>query len=378
VQLGYLPMAAIMQATMSWLAFQRGKLDDAVAILLRAEEALNRTDDFLHRGNIQSAYGRVSRRQGKYERAEQYFERAIEEYRRAGGEPLQLARALQNLAFVRRLLALDAHKELDRLAASRRGGREGAPDRPDLAREHRLGIDAMRARSRDHLQEAMENYVRRGNHRGMAGVHINRGFLYLDAALEAAEAFTHGKEKSDHIVMARARTLQSIVENAAIEEQAGDASLHREAADSFARDAVANAGRTQNRRLLARAYVWQGISSSAAPAHDLAEARRCYEEAMTLLQPEASGRQYVWDDLETLRARVVQTLPVDPLLRAWSAGVVEDKSFQQMTEEFARIVIPKVWEREGRKVSRVAEKLSMSPKKVRRILKLAGWAIPGY
>ena len=62
---GYTPMAAIMQATLSWLAFQRGKLDDAVAILRRAEEALNRTDDFLNRGNIQSAYGRIARRQGK-------------------------------------------------------------------------------------------------------------------------------------------------------------------------------------------------------------------------------------------------------------------------------------------------------------------------
>jgi hypothetical protein len=42
-----------------------------------------------------------------------------------------------------------------------------------------------------------------------------------------------------------------------------------------------------------------------------------------------------------------------------------------LLSEFARPVIPpvipKVWEREGRKVSRVAEKLSMSPKKVRRI-----------
>jgi DNA-binding NtrC family response regulator len=93
---------------------------------------------------------------------------------------------------------------------------------------------------------------------------------------------------------------------------------------------------------------------------------------MALLQPEGGERQYVWDDLETLKARVLKTLPVDPLLRAWSSGVVENKSFQQMTEEFARIVIPKVWEREGRKVSRVAEKLSISPKKVRRILQLAG------
>ena len=37
------------------------------------------------------------------------------------------------------------------------------------------------------------------------------------------EAFVHGSEKSDYIVMARARTLQCIVENAAIEEQVGDA-----------------------------------------------------------------------------------------------------------------------------------------------------------
>jgi DNA-binding NtrC family response regulator len=51
---------------------------------------------------------------------------------------------------------------------------------------------------------------------------------------------------------------------------------------------------------------------------------------------------------------------------------VENKTFQQMTEEFARIVIPQVWEREGRKVSRVAGKLSISPKKVRRILHSAG------
>ena len=47
---------------------------------------------------------------------------------------------------------------------------------------------------------------------------------------------------------------------------------------------------------------------------------------------------------------------------------MENQSFQQVTEEFARIVIPKVWEREGRKISRVAAKLSISPKKVRRIL----------
>ena len=70
--------------------------------------------------------------------------------------------------------------------------------------------------------------------------------------------------------------------------------------------------------------------------------------------------------------KVLRARPVDSMLRAWSTGVVGDNSFQQITEDFARIVIPRVWEREGRKVSRVAEKLSISPKKVRRILHSAG------
>ena len=70
--------------------------------------------------------------------------------------------------------------------------------------------------------------------------------------------------------------------------------------------------------------------------------------------------------------------PIDPLLRAWSNGVVENRTFQQMTEEFARIVIPKVWEREDRKVARVAKKLSISPKKVRRILHSAGVSEPHH
>lgn len=375
---GYLEMAAIMQVTLSWLAFQKGRLNDANTILQRAERALDPTDDFLSRGNIQSAYGRIARRQGKYEIAMERFGRAISEFRIGGGGQLPLARTLTNLAFVKRLLAARAQKELDQMAAVRRGhaGKAEGPT-ADLARELRLRIEQIRHEARECLGEAREIYTHHQNHRGIAAVQITEGFLHLDsgdlerAATDAAAAFAHGSAKSDYFVMARARTLQCIVEHAAIEEQVGQSSDRREAAEVFAREAVEFAGRTENRRLLARALVWQGLTFTVEPA-DLEAARRSCEQALALLQPEGLDRQYVWDDLESLKARVLHAQPVDAVLRAWSAGIVDGESFQQMSERFARIVIPRVWEREGFKVSRVAEKLSISPKKVRRILQAIG------
>jgi len=375
---GYHEMAAIMEVTLSWLSFQSGRLLEAIGMLQRAEEALQATDDRVSRGNIQSAYGRIARRQGKYEMAVERFQRGIAELRGAGAGSLALARTLSNLAFVKRLLAQRAQRESDRLAAARRGqtGKaEGTP--PDMVREQRQQIAQMRSEARACLREASAIYETRQNHRGIADVRITEGFLHLDsgdledAAAEANNAFEHGAEKSNYFVMARARTLQCIVEHAAIEEQVGRSSEHRENAETFAREAVEFAGRTENRRLLARALVWQGLTFAAEPA-DLEAARRCCEQALALLQPEGQERQYVWEDLESLKARVLHAQPVDTVLRAWSAGIVEGQSFQQMTEQFARIVIPRVWEREGCKVSRVAEKLSISPKKVRRILQAVG------
>ena len=367
---GYLPMAAIMQVTQSWLAFQKGRLNEAVELLRRAEEALSRTDDYLNRGNIQSAHGRIARRQGQFETALHRFENALAEYRTGGRSHLQLARTLQNLAFVKRQIALQLQKELDVVAASRR---MGSPSAGQTATA-RSRIEQIRAESAAHVEESMAIYERHNNHRGIAGGHTIRGFLRLDAgdlecaSAEAAEAFRHGDEKHDYFVMARARTLQCVVENAAVEEQVGDPARHRDAAAQFARDAVNFARHTQNRRLLARALVWQGLTLAAEPNADREAMRRCCDEATVLMHSDASDHRHPWEELESLKAAVLRAAPIDPLLRAWSAGIVENTTFQKISEQFARLVIPKVWEREGRKVSRVAEKLSISPKKVRRIL----------
>jgi tetratricopeptide (TPR) repeat protein len=371
---GYSQMAAITQVTQSWLAFQKGRLNEAVEMLERAEEALSRTDDYLNRGNIQSARGRIARRQGRYESAIEAFHKALDEYRAAGGGQLQMARTLQNLAFVKRLRGLQDQKELDLIAASRRSGGPLSGQTALL----RSRIEQIRAEAARHVEESLGIYEPHHNHRGIAGGRIIRGFLRLDAgdlecaSAEAAEAFRHGYEKRDHFVMARVRTLQCIVELAAIEEQIGEPARHRVSAAAFARDAVGFAGRTENRRLLARACVWQGLTLVSGSEADREAARRCCEQATALLQPDADEQQYVWDELETLKAAVLRAAPIEPQLRAWSAGLLPNTSFQELTEEFARLVIPKVWEREGRKVSRVAEKLSISPKKVRRILQSVG------
>jgi tetratricopeptide (TPR) repeat protein len=380
---GYAPMAAIVQVLESWLAFQKGKLNEAVRLLQEAESTLSATDDFVTRGNIQSAYGRIARRQGRHEAALEYFHRAIAEYQRRDPQHLHLARSLVNIAVVERLIALRQQQNIDRACARRRA--DSNETTGEASRAGRAEIERLRADARAQLARALEIYTSRGQHRGTGTVYINSGLLHLDggdlesAVADAATAFSQGEERRDSILLARARLLQCTIENARLEEQIGeDPAHHAQLAAGFARDAVEYAKQTQNPRLLARAYVWQGLTFAAEPAADLEPARRCCQQAMALLETGGAERQCGWDDLETLKVRVLHARPIDPLLRAWSNGAVENKTFQQMTEEFARIVIPKVWEREDRKVARVAKKLSISPKKVRRILHSAGVSEPHH
>jgi tetratricopeptide (TPR) repeat protein len=381
-ELGYGQMAAVMQVLESWLAFQKGKLQEAARTLQEAEAALSQTDDWVNRGNIQSAYGRIARREARYERALEYFEKAMAEYAKRNLRHPNLARSLVNMASAERLMRLQLRKKMDAAAASRKasGGREtSAADTAKAMAEARKQFARLREKALEQLQAAGAIYQGQGNHRGMGAVHILRGFLCLDsgeldsAGSEAAEAFRHGEQKADYILMARARILQSIVENAKFDEQieeASGANQHAQLAHDFARDAVEFAKHTQNRRLLARAHVCQGMTFANDFFDNVEAARQCCDAAAALLKPQ--GPDYIWDDLQELKARILRRGPVETVLREWSQGLVGDKTFQQITEDFAHIIIPKVWEREERKVSRVAARLSISPKKVRRILRAAG------
>jgi tetratricopeptide (TPR) repeat protein len=376
-ELGYMKMAAIMRIAESWLLFQRGKTNEALRGFETAAEALNGTDDYVARGNIESAYGRIARRHGRFDRALMHFNRAMEEYRRHDPQHPSVARTLLNLATVKRLIGVQIQRRLDEAITRRKSEkRESQISTPVL--QERARLQALRMEAQAELDEAEAIYNRSDNHHGRGSVLLIRGFLHLDtgdlagALEEASEAYRVGQEKDDNILMARARVVQCVVENTQFEEgiEDGGPAVHAQPACDFARDAVELARKTDNRRLLARAYVWQGLVWANRFFDNIEAARKCGDEATSLLKPD--GQDYIWDDLQQLKVRILARTGVDTILREWSQGFVGEKSFQQVSEEFAAIVIPRVWEREFRKVSRVAAKLSVSPKKVRRALQAAG------
>ncbi|HZD47076.1 MAG TPA: hypothetical protein VE109_13460, partial [Acidobacteriaceae bacterium] len=138
----------------------------------------------------------------------------------------------------------------------------------------------------------------------------------------------------------------------------------------YAEEAVQLALQTQNRRLLAGAHIVCGMVAASDFFREWEEARRCEMESAALLR--SYDRDHLGEELAILKSKIMRSIGIDETLRAWSQGIVGRKTFQQMTEEFAEVVIPQVWLREGKKVSRVAARLSISPKKVRRILRSVG------
>jgi len=364
MELGHEPMAAVMRVLESWLWFQKGNAKQALQILQEAESALNKTDDHLTLGNIYSSYGRIARRQGRYQHAIEHFTAAIARYRKRDPRHRNIARTLNNLALVKRLIALQLRRKIDADAARRRKAATRGSAKNNGGKDlHRNRFEQLHQEALAELDEAAAIYQQYRNHHGLGSVHLNYGYLHLDngdleyADRQAKTAFQLGEEKGDHILMARARLLECMIENVRVEEEC-------------ARDAIELAQQTQSRRLLADAYIWQGLTYCNRFFDDPELARRAYDQAVTLSK--GTHPDGTWEELEALKAKVLRGGRVDPVLRAWSQGSVGDKTFQQITEQFAELIIPKVWEREGRKVSRVATRLSMSPKKVRRILGRVG------
>jgi tetratricopeptide (TPR) repeat protein len=377
-ELKYPKMSAVMQVLEGWIAFQEEKTGEALRILDEADATLADTDDYLTLGNIQSAYGRIARRQGRFQQALSHFEKAIEQYRQRNSQHNNVARSLVNMAYVKRLLALQLSTRIDSHAARQRNGRSKAKNTVSHKTQERSSFQRLHEEALGHLTDALNIYARYDDHRGTGAIHITHGYVYLDqgdldrASSKAATAFHLGSQKRDYILRARARILQSAICGAQFDEELEVVSCDHpaQAANDYARDAVEYAKHTQSRRLLAKAYISLGLALSNDFFDDPATARQCCERAATFLNPD--NQDYVWRDLQTLKKKLLRTGEMDSTLREWSQGIVGQKTFQQINEEFAGIIIPSVWKHEGRKIARVASRLSISPKKVRRVLRNLG------
>jgi tetratricopeptide (TPR) repeat protein len=371
--------AALVEIQQSWLLFQKGESKDAERLLNRAESVLKATDHYVALANIESARGRIVRRSGQYSEALRHFAKAAEIYAKRDPNHVNLARTLVNAADVRRLLALQMHKQIDADARTGRSRTRIAKHPAAMQQTTFLRYQEICQEAVQELMKAREIYALHAKSGGIGKVSLSLGYLHLDrgeiegAEREASEAYRIGTEQKDRILIARARILQSAIENAHVEEQTGDTTdigSHANRAKQFSEEALTLAHGTQNRRLLAGACIARGTTAANDFFQDWETARAFATEATGLIGP--GERDQVVEDLAGLKSQIVRASGIDDVLRSWSEGFVGSKTFQQVVEEFAEIVIPKVWIRQDRKISRVAASLSISPKKVRRILRNSG------
>ena len=369
-------LIAIVQVQQGWVLFQRGNAARALQVLDAAENVLRRTDHWIALGNIESARGRIIRRKGDYLKSCDHFNRAVEFYERRNPHHPNLARAVINLAFVKRLLALQLRRHIDHTVLHRKtsaGGKTASGDRlQPLQRQYRELYQSAILE----LDRAKQICILHHHHSGLAGALLNAGHLHLDggdldlATREASEALALAEQTNNVVVKARARILSGWIENARFEGLFGqpeDAPNYARRAKLHCLDALALAESTQNKRLLLNAHIALGEVAANDFFHDYDLARRCVDAASALLAVEDAD--YTLDELNALKAKLTQKVGIDDTIRAWSQGMVSGKSLEEVTERFAEVVVTQLWLRENRSIARVARLLSSSPKRVRRLIR---------
>src|SRR5258708_31588166 len=247
LQLGHRPMAAVPQVLESSLCFQKGDAKQAIDILQTAEAVFNETDDYVTLGNIHSSYGRIARRQGRYQHAIDNFSAAIALYKKRDPQHRNVARTLNNMAYVKRLIALQLRRKADLEAARRRKAAvRGRTSNGQAKPEYRKRFEQLRKKALTELAEAAPIYQQYVYHPGLGSANLTYAYLHPDNGdLERAEtaaktAFRLAEEQRDHILMARARMLHCMSENGRVEEGIGDSEPgnHARLAQDFAYEAT--------------------------------------------------------------------------------------------------------------------------------------------
>lgn len=358
----------------SLILFEMGKPKHAIENLREAEAILIQTDDYVTLGNIQSAYGRIVQHELRYGQAIKHYERAIEQFQKCTSKYANVARALVDMSIARIHVAREFRRRVESCSSQ--------PERPRFARSTLVNeLSKLCQMILADLGRAAKIYEQHSNTRGIARVHLSRAYLHLDtgdldlAAGEAAKAYILAELKRDLVLMASARNMQCKVENAVVEEQIEGWAEHAMAAQDYARDAIELASNTQDRRLLASVYTGYGLTLSNAFFNAQNRAREAMDRAATYL--ESGVHDHTWEDFQVLKSRISGCAPLGNSLVQWAEGDIADKTFRDLERDFTDLVIQRAWNQERRKVSRVAARLSISPRKVRRVLVRLGLADAG-
>ena len=250
-QAGGAKLVAVTKIHESWLAFQCGRRQYAFDLLAEAERELLPTGHSLSLGNIESARGRFVRRSGDYAGALHHFESAMKRYQVGCPDHPNMARALVNAAYVKRLMALELRP------------RDGQANGIVHAKSLRMSREALSL-----LEEAARIY-------GCINISPGAAPYWLMQPTSTSNAVTSIRRRPRRSapttlpmtraiksLMARAKAVQSAVELARSEEQLGDEpniGMHAHAAVDHAEAAIALALHTQNKRLLCEAYIARGL-----------------------------------------------------------------------------------------------------------------------
>jgi len=365
---------AVLQVQQGWILFQRGDVSGALKVFDDAEAVLKQTDHWIALGNIASARGRIVRRNGDYARALEHFDHAVKLYEARHPQHQNLARAVTNLAFVKRLLALQIKRHID-ATVTRRAGH--SPTKSNLRALHQQYQQLYRSAIAE-LERAESICILHEHPSGLAAAVLNAGYLHLDvgeldlAEQQAQKAYVIGQSTQAAVLMARCKVLLGLIDNARVEELLGhpsEAPVLAQRAKQQCMDALALAQSTQNKRLLINAHLALGEVAVNGFFKDYELARRCADTASHMIDPQEAD--YVVDELNLLKGKLLRMAGIDDTLRAWSQGIVDGKSLQQILSEFAELVVTKIWLREGRRTAHVAALLTTSPKKVRRLVRHA-------
>ena len=370
---GHIQCAAAMRVLEGLILVEQGQLKQAIEHLAVAESVLTQTDDFITLGNIQSTYGRILQREGRYRQAIQHYSRAVEHFQKRDPKHANVARAEVDASFTRIQVLRQLRKNIDLCADKQQKAHNRPSARTALVKELSKLYEAVLM----DLNRARLIYEQHPNMRGLSRVHLYRGYLHhtvgeLDSAMqEATKAYAAAESKRDIILMASARNLQCMVEETMVEEQIEGFAEHALAAQDYARESVELASQTQDRRLLARVHVWCGLTLSNTFFNAQERAREEMQIAASYL--DSSVPEYILEDFQFLKKRLLEDDPVDTKLSQWARGEIRGKTFRQLEEDFADLVIPIAWRQEDMKVSRVAARFSISPRKVRRVLARLGY-----